>query len=360
MNILYLISHLGGGGTEAYIYTLAQALKEDNNIYIIYGEKGQGFEKFEKLQVPLVKMDLNSPYDLKAAKALKKFSQENNIELIHTQFLRENSLAVISKLMGNRARLINTRHMMDENSSPVKIYNRFLARKNHSIIAVSKSVKELLVRELGPRDNIELIYTGVDLNSFKSANYDFRSSYNIDEETILITSTARLSKEKGHEFIVRSLTKLKETSKNKDFKLVFIGDGPELNNIRELARELSLLDQLIFTGYQEDIVSILKASDIFLLASQSEAFGISILEAMACGLPIVTTDSGGTREIIAKDSKAGFLIDYGSSQDLVSSLDQLINNKELRLAYGQEALRLSQENFNLRDTIYKTYDLYRK
>ena len=357
MNILYLINYLGGGGTEAYIYTLAKELKDSNNIYIAYSEKANGYNKFKKLGVNLIHLPMNSPYDFKAARKLKEISKEYEIDLIHSHFLRENAISVLAKLMGNRPRLINTRHMLLVNTGLTKYLNRFISRFDDYIIAVSRSVKELLYEELGRRDNIRLIYTGLDLAS--QASYDFREEMGLSPDTILITSTARFSKEKGHEFIVRSLPRLEELV-HKDFRLVFIGDGPELNNIVNISRGLGVYDRLIFTGYQEDIQSILNSSDIFLLASETEAFGISILEAMATRLPVVATDSGGTCEIIPRDSDYGILIDYGDQEALATSLSSLILDPDLRRHYGEAGHKLVAEKFNLKDTIRETYSLYSK
>ncbi len=360
MNILYLINYLGGGGTESYIYSLASKLKENNKIYLVYNEKADGYEKFKNLGVELIQLPMNNFYDFKAAKELNNLCKAKEIDIVHTHFLRENSIAVLSKFFGHKAKLINTRHMLLVNSGITKYVNKLITKYDDSIIAVSKAVENLLISELGSRKNIKLIYTGIDLDKYKGENYNFRQKYDIDEETLLITSTARFSPEKGHAFIINSLPQIIEKSPNKNIKFVFIGDGPILNDMKSLTKKLSVSDYVMFLGYQDDIKSILNGSNIYLLGSETEAFGISILEAMAYSLPVLSTNSGGTSEIIPTNSDYGILIDYNDETQLVNSVLKLIEDENLRQFYGDKGYNLVLDKFSLDKTIDETYSLYQK
>jgi len=358
LKILYLINYLGGGGTESYIYSLINGLKSTNEIFLVYNEAADGYEKFKDLNINMIQLTMDSFYDLKAAKELKKICLDNSIDLVHTHFLRENSISVLAKFLGNKAKLINTRHMLIENTGLTKLVNKFITKFNDYIIAVSKSVENLLINELGPRENIRLIYTGIDPKTWSFQAYDFRKKYGLKKDTVLIASTARFSKEKGHEFIIRSLAKFKNDLASLDFKFIFIGDGPILEDMVKLSKDLKVYDYILFLGYQRDIKSILAASDIYILASETEAFGISILEAMASKLPIIATNTGGIREIISKDSKEGILVDYLDQLGLKDSLVSLIEDEKLRKSYGQAGYDLVTSKFSLEKTIEETYNLY--
>lgn len=363
LKVLHLINYTGGGGTESYIYSLAQKLHNKKCTFLIgYSEEGPSLEDFEELGIETIKLNMNSPYDFKAAKSLAKICKEYSIDVVHTHFLRENYISILSKVFGNKSLLINTRHMLIENSKPIIFANKFMTYFNHKIIAVSKAVESLLLKESINPSRIQLIYTGIGLNNWVD-NKDslFRQEFNIHDDTILITSVARFSEEKGHFFLLKSISlfnKLLENNNCKDIKFILVGDGVLLERSKDLAEKLGISQNIIFTGYRNDIDNILNSSDIFVSHSKSEAFGISILEAMACGLPIVTTDSGGTKEIIDSKGEYGILVDYDDENQLAQALLKLVNDRDLREKYKENGMNLLNHKFSLDKTANETYNLY--
>lgn len=365
-NVLHLINYLGSGGSEIYIYTLAKKLHNQNcNFYIAYSKEGRGLRLFEDLGVKTINFQMNSPFDIKAAKDLKRLCKELSIDVIHTHFLRENYISVLSKILGNKVRIINTRHMFFENSKSVILTNKLFTKFNDCLIAVSSRVRDQLIYDEGINENkVKLIYTGIDLEEWnKPHSLSFRDEYSISQEQILITTIARFSKEKGHDFLIDSIKYFKDYLKEKNinlkYKFVLVGEGELFNDIVDKAKALQIFDDIIFSGYRRDIENILKSSDIFILPSNNEAFGLSILEAMAAGLPIITTDSGGTREIINEKFDNGILIGYGESKKLSEGLLSLIEDNELKEHYISNGYKVLNEHFNLEKTIEKTYNLYK-
>lgn len=363
--VLHLLNYLGNGGTETYIYLLAKKLHNKNcKFYLAYSEDGIGRKMFEDLGVELIHMNMRSPFDINGAKELKRICRELSIDVIHTHFLRENYISIISKLLGNRPKLINTRHMLLENSKGVILTNKVFTRFNDAIIAVSSSVKRQLLEEGISEKRIELIYNGIDISEWdEPITLTFRKELNIPEDVLLITSVARFTEEKGHEFLLDSIHLLREYIQNheidgKRFKFILVGDGILLENMKKKAYELGINDDIIFTGFRRDIKDILKSSDIYISHSKSEAFGISILEAIAAHLPVITTDSGGTKEIINPESNNGILIDYGDKEALVENIFKLINDEELRNSYSSKAIELTKQKFNLDKIAQSTYNLY--
>ena len=305
---------------------------------------------------------MNSPYDFKAAKSLATICKEHSIDVVHTHFLRENYISILSKIFGNKSLLINTRHMLIENSKGIIFANKFMTQFNHKIIAVSKAVESLLLKEAIDPNKIQLIYTGIGLNNWKD-NKDnlFRKEFNIQDDTTLITSVARFSEEKGHFFLLKSISlfnQLLKTNNPENIKFVLVGDGVLFERSKDLAEKLGISQNIIFTGYRNDISNILNSSDIFVSHSKSEAFGISILEAMACRLPIITTDGGGTKEIIDSKGEYGILVDYDDENQLAEALLKLVDNKDLREQYQENGMNLLIHKFSLDKTANETYNLY--
>ena len=365
LNILHLINYTGGGGTESYIYSLAEKLHNNKCIFLVcYSEEGPSLNLFEDLGIQTIKLPMNSPYDLKAAKKLAKICKEKSIDVVHTHFLRENYISILSKFFGNKSLLINTRHMLIENSKPTIWANKFMTRFNHKIIAVSKAVEDLLLKENINTNKIQLIYTGINRGSWvDNKNNLFRSEFNIDNSVILISSVARFSEEKGHFFLLKSISLFKELLKinNQEalnFKFILVGDGLLLDKSKRLANDLGIFEDIIFTAYRNDISNILNSSNLFVSHSESESFGISILEAMACGLPIITTDSGGTKEIIDSSGEYGILVDYGDEKQFAQALFKLVNDKDLVERYKKNGFVLLDQKFSLDKTADETYNLY--
>ena len=365
LNILHLINFAGGGGTENYIYSLAKKMHNKNcKLFIGYSEEGPSLELFQSLGIETIKLSMNSPYDLKAAKSLQKICREKSIDIIHTHFLRENYISILSKIFGNKSIIINTRHMLLKNSKAVIYANKLMTSFNKKIIAVSKAVEDSLINESINHDKIQLIYTGVDTDDWKiTKDLSFRNEFNINNEDILIASVARFSEEKGHSFLLESISDFKELLLNKGlsdlkFKFVLVGDGELLESSKALANDLGISKDIIFTGYRNDIRNILNSCNLFVSHSESEAFGISILEALASGLPVITTDSGGTREIINEDSQCGILIDFGNRDEFAHALLKLVSDKNLANSYKNNGLILLDKKFSLDKTAEETYNLY--
>ncbi len=406
IKVLHLINYLGAGGTEKYIYSLAEKLHNKScKFCVAYSIEGNGKKSFEEADIDLFRLQMKSPFDMGAARKLKKLCRQHSIDVIHTHFLRENYIAILSKIMGNRVKIINTRHMLLENSKAVIAANRFFTKYNDSIIAVSTRVKEQLLKEGIRPAMIKLIYNGIDPEQWNSPIAPtFRKDSGISEDEIVITSVARFSPEKGHDFLLDGIRTFKDmlgnedslategTLKGKDspvaedtsvskttltgenslatadspgngftasgFRFVLVGDGELHEQIVEKAKALGLQNDIVFTGYQDDIRNILKSSDLFISHSSSEAFGISILEAMAAGLPVIATDSGGTAEIVNGRRKSGIIITYGDKEALATSIIQLMQNRELADEYIESGYKIVREHFNLDKTSEETYNLY--
>ena len=139
-SVLYLISFIGSGGAEKYIISLVTGLR-DKGFKFYLGVSKRTNNSFEKelydLGVEIVVLPIKKVYDIGAAIKISKFCKNNKIDVIHTHFLRENCVAVISKMFGNKVYVINTCHMSWENSFSVQILNRLITRFNYKVISVS-------------------------------------------------------------------------------------------------------------------------------------------------------------------------------------------------------------------------------
>jgi glycosyltransferase involved in cell wall biosynthesis len=367
LNVLHLVNHLGRGGSEKYICLLAKKLHDRLcRFYLAYSEEGGGRELFEEAGIDLARLIMRNPFDIRAAAGLKALCARLSIDVVHTHFLRENYIAVLSKILGNKVKIINTRHMLFENTRRVIAANRFFTRFDDKIIAVSNSVKDQLISEGIDPGRVELIYTGIDPEEWSiPVTPTFRKEHGISADEILVTSIARFSEEKGHDFFIDAIGYFKEHMEELGaasckFRFILAGDGELCDKIIKKAEALGLQNDIIFTGYIGDIKNLLKSSDIFISHSRSESFGISILEAMAAGIPVISTDSGGAAEIVNSRFENGILINYGDKKALAESLAELARKRELRKLYAENGLKIVREHFCLDKTAEETYNLYKQ
>ena len=365
LKILHLLNYLGSGGSEKYIYSLAKKLHGKLcEFYIAYSDDGPGRSMFEELGIKMIPLRMNSPFVMKAARLRKILCRQLSLNVIHTHFLRENYISILSKIAGNRVTIINTRHMLFENSRKVVLLNRVFTLFNSRIIAVSGHVRDRLIREGISEKKISMIYNGVDPDEWNcSSPANFRKDMGIADEDMLITSVSRFSPEKGHDFIIDVIGYMKKNSSalgltGKKYKFALAGVGPLEEAIKEKIKANGLQDDVFLPGYVDNVKEMLRDSDIFIAHSENEALGIAILEAMASGLPVITTDSGGTSEIVNEREQTGILVDYGDVQGYAAGLAMLINDSQLRRKYSDNGMRIVKERFSLDKTVAETYNLY--
>jgi glycosyltransferase involved in cell wall biosynthesis len=368
INVLHLINYPGQGGSEKYIISLAERLHDKECLFFLgYSMEGPMIEQVRKLGIKALNISMSSPFDFRAAKILKDVCEEFAINIIHTHFLRENYVSIFSKIMGNKAAVINTNHLLTEKNLFLKLSNRLMALKNDGIIAVSNAVREQMIKEgINPK-SISLIYNGVDVNYWKGRrNYRIRREFNIDRNDFLIVSIARFTEEKGHVFLLEAIKAFKKSFIPDDERIpgkvrfMLVGDGELLDECKEFAKMLGVSDDIIFTGFRSDIKKILHGSDLFISHSESEALGISILEALCSQLPVIAAKSGGPAEIVNEKSNCGILVEYGDVDALAEAIIKFVTDKKFYKECKDNALITVEEKFNLDKTVQETYNLYKR
>lgn len=382
LRVLHLLNYCGKGGSESYILSLFSALKDKCEFYLAYSEPGPMLKKVEALGIKTILLPMRSPYDIGAAIKLKSICNKMGVDLIHTHFLRENFIAGFAKMLGMRGRLINTVHMLEEKTGIIRTANKFFSGLNSQIIAVSNAVKTLLISEGINQNKIASIPNGVDTDFWRYAG-DFeraatREQLGIGQDNFVSVSVARFREEKGHHFLLDSILSLKNSLSGAvgqadlpKIKFLLAGDGPILDDCKRFCAENGLLDDVIFLGQKDDVKSLLCASDIFICHSKSEALGLSLLEAMACSLPVIATASGGPTEILDSDpsninsansnmceSNAGILIKYGDCEAMSNAIYRFNLDREFLSSKKTASRKTVEDRFDLQTMSEETYRLY--
>ena len=214
-------------------------------------------------------------------------------------------------------------------------------------IPVSQANKQLLVEDYRVNPyRLKLILNGIDVNKFaftSAGRQDIRRSLHIGPEQTLVGTVARFNFQKGHQYTVEAIPRILESCPQARF--LFVGEGPTQAELADRVRQLGLEPYVTFTGAREDITEILSALDIFLLTSLYEGLPLSILEAMAVGLPVVATAVSGTPEAV-KDQHTGLLIPPASSDAAAEAVIRMIRGPESRRRMGTNGRALVNQRFD--------------
>ena len=169
-------------------------------------------------------------------------------------------------------------------------------------------------------------------------------------------TVGRLVAVKDHASLIRAFAKLHAT--DAEARLLLVGDGPEMKNLREDVEQAGLSEQVILAGDRRDVPALLAALDLYAVSSLSEGFSISILEAMSCGLALVATDVGGNAEII-EASQNGLLVPAADADKLFEAMLELRRNERLRREMAQRNRRKIEQGYSMQAMLRHYLELYR-
>lgn len=210
----------------------------------------------------------------------------------------------------------------------------FAINKSDGVTAVSESLKNETYENFKISKDINVIYNFIDFERFKKTNKDhFKKAIAPNDEKLLI-HVSNFRKVKRVEDVVLVFKQVLEKIPS---KLLLIGDGPERQNVELLCRQFSLCDHVHFLGKQDAVEELLAISDLFIMPSASESFGLSALEAMACEVPVISSDAGGLPEVNIH-GKTGFLSPVGDVDNMAKNAIYLLTNPEIHNQFRIAAL----------------------
>lgn len=333
--IMYILNFTGDGGTEKYVLELISFLGKDRCVFV-YSEKGPFFDKFKELDIPTYQVKMNGPFDIKAALQIKKIAQKEGVKYIHSQFLRENYIALLSSFLGAKVKAIWTYHVNVPMPFYVRFTNSIMTRFNHRVISVAEFMKKELLKKGVPESKITVIYNGI-----KEPQFKIIQKSSVDEKVISVVG--RLSPEKGHKFLFESLAKLKGENPQLRWKLNIVGDGSLKDELIELAKALDIDSNIHFKGFVNHMENEYLISDIIVMPSENEAFPFVAIEALAYEKAVISTNVGGLPEII-KHNGTGLLVPYGDVQALAESIKRLLVDEDFskKLAYNGKQFFLNK------------------
>lgn len=294
---------------------------------------------------------------------------KHDIDILHTHSISSNFYGRLAGILMKNTTVITTVHARTLDELRGSFRNRILAlcihridlwmhRFSNQLIAVSYSLRDSLISRGVPENNIQAIPHGIDCDELDVGEEEIeaaRLALKVRSNEKIVGIVGRLTHVKNHELFLRA-AKIVSTG-HPNCRFVIVGDGPLRKDLKDFARDLSISDKTIFTGWVDRIVPVLHLMDILVIASRSEGFGYVVLEGMACSRAIVST---GVSEIprIISDGKTGLLVPPDDPKALAQAIDGLLRSPQWRKEMGELAREAVAERFRLDSEIERTKELY--
>lgn len=345
--LLLLIKHLDRTRFEPYLCVLRSSKWIE--------------EKFDLCSLFVAGIDsFKTITGLKGILRLSGWFNENGINIVQTHF-RDSSIAgILAARFAGIKTVIGTRRNQGYWLTPVELrMQKFLDCWVTAYIANSQSTKQWMANTEGvDLKRVEVINNGFDFSIIETESdinrKEMRLSLGVAEDAPVIGIVANLRPIKDHATFLQAANIVHAQIPTARF--LIIGDGSEKPVLQKQTEELKLTDTVIFLGARLDVPRILAACDIGVLSSRSESFSNAIVEYMAAGLPVVTTDVGGAREAV-DDGINGFIVAIGDFEEMGKRIIELLKADTIK-EMGQESRKRSLERFALTSMIEKTEHLY--
>jgi len=356
IRVLHLISSSGFFGAERVVVELCKksryfGIEPSIGVFIREEALADVFcHEVSGYDIPVTFLDGASFFKWKVAKKISDEIKKNKITILHSHGYKSDIYAfIVSKCYRQAACLIATNHNWIGVTRKELIYqflDCMVLRYFDSIIAVSENLLEQLRQQGLKADKLSLINNGIDVEDeqFSSVRAKSRQKLNLPADDFIIGCVARLTKEKAHIDLIYAFSEFVQR-KGEEVKLLLIGDGPELENLRCECRNLDIMNSVLFLGNREDVRSLYSSMDVFALASTNEGLPMVLLEAMASNLPVVATRIGAIPKVI-EHRKNGLLVPPSNRTELFDALWELHESKALRNTFGGEARKTVLENFS--------------
>ncbi|MCZ6765428.1 MAG: glycosyltransferase family 4 protein, partial [bacterium] len=235
----------------------------------------------------------------------------------------------------------------------VRGFQKPMIRRADALLAVAEEHKRYLVDAEGlDARQITVIHNGVDPNRYRPgpAPDELARELGFDGSECIVIAVGSLKPLKGFDFLLRAAAGA--FANRKDLRLVIVGDGAERNSLEALSESLGVRDRVTFTGVRRDVDALLRMSDLLVLSSWTEAFPNVVLEAMATGLPVISTDVGSVREVV-REGENGLIVPPKDVDALNSALRSMLADPGRMATFGEAGRKIVEESFRLEDMCRK-------
>jgi N-acetyl-alpha-D-glucosaminyl L-malate synthase BshA len=303
------------------------------------------------------------PHDLALAAKMAEVAREHKLDLFHVHYAIPHAITglLAQQMLGDKPpRLITTLHGTDitlvgQDRTFFEI-TRFGIQKSQGVTAVSEFLKRMTIDEFEVGEDIEVIPNFVDLSVYCNARaYKDRSAFAPRDAKILL----HISNFRAVKRVLDVIRIFERVVREVPSVLLMVGEGPERASAQALARRLGIDDRVRFLGRQDHIEELTGLADVFLLPSELESFGLSALEAMASGVPVIGSDAGGLPEVV-KHTETGFVLPVGDIEGMASRAIEILKDDAHARELGQAGKRRAASLFGAERVVSQYERFYEK
>ena len=318
---------------------------------------------FHEVEVNNYSVFQYSPYDIALASKMADVIKDEELDVLHVHYAIPHAVcAVLAREMSGRdIGIVTTLHGTDISvlgqDSTLSQAIKYGIDKSDIVTTVSHALKLQTYELIDTVKPIETIYNFVDEREYFPRNSgNLKEQFGIQEDEKVLIHVSNFRKIKNLPHIVDAFMKIRANMKA---KLLLVGDGPEKHRVMDQVKGSPYMKDVLFLGKQENLAELYAISDLKLLLSQQESFGLVLLEAMACGVPCIGTNVGGIPEVI-EHGVDGYIVELGDTEAVAAYATHLLQDEEQLLRFREAAIRAVSEKFHSSKIVEQYENLYEK
>jgi glycosyltransferase involved in cell wall biosynthesis len=364
MNVLHLIDTVGPGGAETVYAELAAGLarRGHTSIPVVHGP-GWVDDALRAHALQPVMIPVGRTPDLRFLARLDRIVRERHVDVVQTHLLASGAYAALAgRIRG--VPVVCTFHGVSDLGAPGLGRSARLSAIRWGAaraVFVSDVLRRTLAAEVRmPEGKTAVVHNGVDSEHFRPRrDGTFRRELGIADDELLVGAVGNVRAPKDYPTFLRAAALL--ASRSTRWRFVIVGDdaldAALVARLRQLQRELGLADRLTFAGFRSDVAAAINGMDVFVCSSRSEGFSLTICQAMACAVPVVSTRCGGPEEILS-DGETGAFTDVGAPAQIADVVQRLANDAQLRERMVRAARESVASRFSLESMVGRYERLY--
>jgi glycosyltransferase involved in cell wall biosynthesis len=379
IRILHLVHGLRVGGAEIALFHYIKALGMEGYEHYVYcfGDDGPVRDKIQALGVFVcigrkrasIKQPIRFGVSLRSLfRDLIDFIETRHIQVIQSHSGQANQLGVaIGKLAGlptfptvhSTMAFVDPRNRWDLRVYLTKALNGLVYRFAEKVLTVSQEIKKIVLKTYGLKDSRVLVLkNGIVFNEAPTKTADLEDQLFLSENKFIIIAVGRLVALKCFDTLIKAAAEIVDRD-FKNFLVLIAGEGEEKSRLIELVNDLKVENHVKLLGMRHDVLELITASDIFVIPSRFEGLSIAMIEAMACGLPVIASDAPGLREHVMNEEN-GLLFPVADYRELAEQILRLANDEDLRVRLSKGAKDTFNREYDMRQNIRPLDILFRE